>query len=92
VLLVHDGAGRNFEDEVAAVAAGAVGAFAVPAARRLEFGMEPVVNERVLVAAGGTNFSRRNARQPLPPSPASTWTSTSSTNKVIPEFGDLVIS
>src|SRR4051812_22377166 len=29
----------------------------------------------------GTNFSRRNAMQPLPPAPASTWISTSSTNK-----------
>src|SRR5947207_1538378 len=28
----------------------------------------------------GTNFSRRNARQPRPPPPASTWMSTSSTN------------
>src|SRR6266545_6149 len=28
----------------------------------------------------GTNFSRRNARQPLPPPPATTWMSTSSTN------------
>src|SRR5882762_8038145 len=28
----------------------------------------------------GTNFSRRNARQPRPPSPAATWMSTSSTN------------
>src|SRR6185436_19209133 len=27
----------------------------------------------------GTNFSRRNARQPRPPWPASTWMSTSST-------------
>src|ERR1700730_7491657 len=28
----------------------------------------------------GTNSSRRNARQPFPPSPATTWMSTSSTN------------
>src|SRR5260221_8322450 len=31
----------------------------------------------------GTNFSRRNARQPRPPWPASTWMSTSSTNKLV---------
>src|SRR5580700_2005975 len=31
----------------------------------------------------GTNFSRRNARQPRPPWPASTWMSTSSTNKLL---------
>src|SRR5438874_12956349 len=37
----------------------------------------------------GTNFSRRNARQPAPPWPASTCTSTSSTN--IGSFGNLVI-
>src|SRR5689334_13825324 len=30
----------------------------------------------------GTNFSRRKARQPRPPAPASTWMSTSSTNKL----------
>src|SRR5471030_1084081 len=28
----------------------------------------------------GTNFSRRKAKQPRPPSPASMWMSTSSTN------------
>src|SRR4029079_12747383 len=28
----------------------------------------------------GTNFSRRKLRQPLPPLPAATWMSTSSTN------------
>src|ERR1041384_7544286 len=37
----------------------------------------------------GTNFSRRNARHPAPPCPASTWMSTSSTN--IGSFGDPVI-
>src|SRR5258708_18262248 len=31
----------------------------------------------------GTNFSRRKARQPRPPWPASTWMSTSSTNKLL---------
>src|SRR5438874_12538046 len=31
----------------------------------------------------GTRFSRLNARQPRPPLPASTWMSTSSTNKLL---------
>src|SRR5436190_17716613 len=31
----------------------------------------------------GTNFSRRNARHPRPPSPAATWILTSSTNIAI---------
>src|SRR4029079_10479692 len=40
----------------------------------------------------GTNFSRRNARHPRPPLPASTWMSTSSTNiQGIWELDNLVI-
>ena len=51
-LLVDDRAGRHFEDQVRAVAAGAVRALAVLAALGLEFGMEAVGDERVLVRAG----------------------------------------
>src|SRR5207248_2801807 len=36
----------------------------------------------------GTNFSRRNARQPRPPWPAATWMSTSSTNITIGELAN----
>src|SRR5262245_46575924 len=35
----------------------------------------------------GTNFSRRNATAPLPPSPALTRTTTSSTNCMVPPTG-----
>ncbi len=51
-LFVHDRAGRHFEHQVRAVVAGAIRSQPVLPALGLEFGMEPVGDERVLVGAG----------------------------------------
>ena len=51
-LVIDDGADGNFQDDVLALAAGLVGAFAVTSALGLVFGIEAEVNQRVVALAG----------------------------------------
>ena len=51
-FVVDDGADRNFQDDVFAVAAGFVGAFAVASALGFVFGIEAEMDERVVALAG----------------------------------------
>ena len=51
-FVVNDGADRNLQDDVFALAAGLVGAFAVTSALGLVFGIEAEVDQRVVALAG----------------------------------------
>ena len=52
VVVVDDGAHRHFQQDVFALASGAVGAFAVTPALRLVFGIEAEMHQRVVALAG----------------------------------------
>ena len=51
-VVVQDRADRNFQKNVHALAAGAVGAFAVASALRFVFGIEAEVHQRIVAFAG----------------------------------------
>jgi hypothetical protein len=54
-VIVDNSADGNFQDDIFAIAAGTIGAFAVTASLCLMFGIETEVNQRIVALAGFEN-------------------------------------